>query len=47
MLGMPSIEIEFEFDMVFGFGMRLAPYAVFHSDLPSNTLHDLLKVIVL
>ena len=29
MLGMPSIEIEFEFDMVFCFGIRLAPYAVF------------------
>ena len=29
MLGMPSIEIEFEFDMVFCFGIRLAPYTVF------------------
>ena len=29
MLGMPSTEIEFEFDMVFCFGIRLAPYAVF------------------
>ena len=29
MLGMPSIEIEFEFDMVFCFGIRLALYAVF------------------
>ena len=29
MLGMPRIEIEFEFDMVFYFGIRLAPYAVF------------------
>ena len=28
-LGMPSIEIEFEFDMIFCFGIRLAPYAVF------------------
>ena len=28
MLGMPSIEIEFEFDMVFCFGIRLAPYAI-------------------
>ena len=27
--GMPRIEIEFEFDMVFCFGIRLAPYAVF------------------
>ena len=36
-LGMPRIEIEFEFDMVFCFGIRLAPYAVyFHSDLPSS-----------
>ena len=49
-LGMPRIETEFEFHMVFCFGIHLAPYAVFfffHSDLPSNTLHDLLKVIVL
>ena len=29
MLGMPRIEIEFEFDMVFCFGIRLALYAVF------------------
>ena len=29
MLGMPSTEIEFEFDMVFCSGIRLAPYAVF------------------
>ena len=29
MLGMPSIEIEFEIDMVFCFGIRLAPCAVF------------------
>ena len=29
MLGMPRTEIEFEFDMVFHFGIRLAPYAVF------------------
>ena len=28
-LGMPRIEIEFEFDMVFCFGIRLAPYTVF------------------
>ena len=28
-LGMPGIEIEFEFDMVFCSGIRLAPYAVF------------------
>ena len=27
--GMPRIEIEFEFDMVFCFGICLAPYAVF------------------
>ena len=38
-LGMPRIEIEFEFDMVFCFGIRLA--------FTFNTLHDLLKVIVL
>ena len=31
MLGMPSIETEFEFDMVFCFGIRLALYAVFFS----------------
>ena len=29
MLGMPRIEIEFEFDMVFCFGIRLALCAVF------------------
>ena len=28
---MPRIEIEFEFDMVFCFGIRLAPYAIFSS----------------
>ena len=28
-MGMPRTEIEFEFDMVFCFGIRLAPYAVF------------------
>ena len=28
-MGMPRIEIGFEFDMVFCFGIRLAPYAVF------------------
>ena len=27
--GMPRIEIEFEFDMVFCFGICLTPYAVF------------------
>ena len=31
MLGMPRTEIEFELDMVFCFGIRLAPYAVFSS----------------
>ena len=29
MLGMPRIKIEFEFDMVFCFGIRLASYVVF------------------
>ena len=29
MLGMPSNEIGFEFDLVFCFGIPLAPYAVF------------------
>ena len=29
MLGMPRIEKEFEFDMVFCFGIRLAPNAFF------------------
>ena len=28
MLGMPRNEIDIEFDMVFCFGIRLAPYAV-------------------
>ena len=31
MMGMPRIEIEFKFDMIFSFGKRLAPYAVFSS----------------
>ena len=59
MLRMPRIEIELEFDMVFCFGIRLAPYAAFFSFFFSfsflffplgftfNSLHDLLKVIVL
>ena len=56
MAGMPRIEIEFEFDMVFCFSIRLAPYAVFFSffffclfllGFTFNTLHDLLKKIVL
>ena len=29
MTGMPRIEIEFEFGVVFCFGVRLVPYAVF------------------
>ena len=29
MMGMPRIEIEFEFDRVFWFGIRLASSAVF------------------
>ena len=28
MTGMPRTEMEFEFDMVFRFGIRLAPYTV-------------------
>ena len=47
MLGMPRIEIEFEFDMVFCFGILLAPYVVFPLGFAFNKLHDLLKVIVL
>ena len=31
MLGILRIKIEFMFDMVFCFGIRLAPYAVFSS----------------
>ena len=30
-LGRPRIDIAFEFDMVFCFGIRLAPYAVYFS----------------
>ena len=45
--GVPSFEIEFEFDIVFCFGVRLAPHAVFPLVFTFNTLHDLLKVIVL
>ena len=33
MMGMPKIEIEFEFDMVFCFGIRLASYAVFSTPI--------------
>ena len=45
---MPITEIEFEYDMVCCFGIRMAPYAVlFPPRLTFNTLHDLLKVIVL
>ena len=46
---MPRIEIEFEVDMVFCFGIRLAPYAVFFFPLgfTFSTLPDLLEVIVL
>ena len=47
MTAMPRIEIEFEFDMVSCFGIRLAPYVVFPLGFTFNTLHDLLKVIVL
>ena len=32
-LGMLRIEIEFEFDMVFCFGIGLAPYAVFSTQI--------------
>ena len=49
-LGMPRIEIEFEFDIVFCFGICVAAYAVFFFfplGFTFNTLHDLLKVIVL
>ena len=48
-LGMPRIEIEFEFDMVFCFRIRLALYGVllFSLGFTFNTLHDLLKVVVL
>ena len=56
MLGMPRIEIEFEFDMVFCFGIHLALYAVFFClfffvlffslGCTFNTLHDLLNVYV-
>ena len=33
MTGKPRIEIEFEFDMVFCFGIRLAPYTVFSTQI--------------
>ena len=45
--GDAEIEIEFKFDMVFCFGIRLASYAVFPLGFAFSTLHDLLKVIVL
>ena len=48
MPGMSRTEIDFEFDTVFCFGIRLALYAVFFSlGFTFNTLHGLLKVIVL
>ena len=31
--GMPRIEIEFKFDMTICFGIRLAPYAVFSTQI--------------
>ena len=37
-LGMPRIEIEFEFDMLFCFGIRLAPYAGFRLGFAFNTI---------
>ena len=43
---LPRIEIKFEFDMVFCFGIHLALYAVFQLKFTFNTLHDLLKVII-
>ena len=43
--GCLRIEIEFEFDMVFCFGIRLALY-FFPLGFNLYTLHDLLKVIV-
>ena len=45
---MPSIEIAFDFEMVFCFDIRLVPYAVFFPlGFTFNTLRDLLKVIAL
>ena len=41
--GMLRIEIAFEFETVFCFGIRLAPYAVFSFGFTFNTLHDLWK----
>ena len=46
-MGMPRIEIEFEFDIVVRFGIGLAPYGVSPLRFTFNTLHDILKVIVL
>ena len=46
--GMPRIEIEFEFDMAFCFWRSFGTVCCFfHSGFTFNTLHDLLKVIVL
>ena len=45
-MGMPRIEIEFEFDMVVCIGIRLALYAVFFPlGFTFNTLQDLLGVM--
>ena len=47
MLGMPRIEIEFEFDMIFCFDIRLAPYAVLSTRIYLQHITRLLKVLVL
>ena len=48
-LGMPRIEIDLSsiWSSVLGYVWHRVLFFFFHSDLPSNTLHDLLKVIVL
>ena len=47
-MGMPRLEKEFEFDMVFRFGMCLAPYAVFFfTRIYLQHIASLLKVIIL
>ena len=47
MMGMPRVEIEFEFAMVFCFGIRFGTVCYFSLGFTFSTLHDLLKVIVL
>ena len=45
--GMPRNEIEFEFDMVFCFDIRLAPYAAFSTRIYLQDIARPVEMIVL